>query len=94
MPRIFSKSITKGVKFVENPEVVSCVRCTSPPPSLSLELIDPSYVKQQPCTEPQKPPSVQFVLSQEYTGIAPPVTKLINSLVTLHVNPSTNLIET
>ncbi|OCF43052.1 hypothetical protein I317_03146 [Kwoniella heveanensis CBS 569] len=39
-----------------------------------------------------KPPSVQFTLSQLYKFKVPPSEKLVNSLVTLHVDPSSNLI--
>ncbi|WWC88987.1 uncharacterized protein L201_003903 [Kwoniella dendrophila CBS 6074] len=59
MPRIFSKSETKGLKFLDNPEV--------------------------------KPPSVQIVLSQLY-HMKPTGSKLVNSLVTFHVDPKSNLI--
>ncbi|WVR06762.1 hypothetical protein IAU60_003797 [Kwoniella sp. DSM 27419] len=60
MPKIFSNSVTKGVKVLDNPEV--------------------------------KPPSVQFSLSQDYTFKGINSNKLVNSLITLHVDPSSNLI--
>ncbi|ORY26325.1 hypothetical protein BCR39DRAFT_470405 [Naematelia encephala] len=60
MPKIFSSSITKGYKVLDNPEV--------------------------------KPPSIQFSLSQLYKLKLPPTEKLVNSLITLHVDPSSNLI--
>ncbi|WRT66689.1 uncharacterized protein IL334_003649 [Kwoniella shivajii] len=59
MPSIFSQSETKGLKFLENPEV--------------------------------KPPSVQVSLSQLY-HFKTAGSKLVNSLVTFHVDPSSNLI--
>ncbi|WWC94443.1 hypothetical protein V866_001289 [Kwoniella sp. B9012] len=59
MPKIFSSSETKGLKFLDNPEV--------------------------------KPPSVQISLSQLYK-MKPAGEKLVNSLVTFHVDPSSNLI--
>ncbi|KAK8864703.1 hypothetical protein IAR55_001955 [Kwoniella newhampshirensis] len=62
MPAIFSSSETKGLKFLDNPEI--------------------------------KPPSVQFTLSQLYHFKFPPMEKLVNSLITLHVDPSSNLILT
>ncbi|KAK1923969.1 hypothetical protein DB88DRAFT_488642 [Papiliotrema laurentii] len=39
-----------------------------------------------------KPPSVQFSLSQLYKFKVPSTEKLVNSLITLQVDPSTNLI--
>ncbi|WWC62228.1 uncharacterized protein I303_104824 [Kwoniella dejecticola CBS 10117] len=59
MPKIFSSSETRGLKFLENPEV--------------------------------QPPSVQISLSQLYK-MKPTGEKLVNSLVTFHVDPSSNLI--
>ena len=40
----------------------------------------------------QKPPSVQFSLSQLYTLKMGNTEKLVKSLITLHVDPSDNLI--
>ncbi|KAK4686467.1 hypothetical protein P7C73_g3655, partial [Tremellales sp. Uapishka_1] len=60
MPSIFSSSVTKALKVLDNPEV--------------------------------KPPSVQFSLSQDYTFKGIGTQKLVDSLITLHVDPSTNLI--
>ncbi|KAK6909848.1 hypothetical protein I204_04763 [Kwoniella mangroviensis CBS 8886] len=59
MPKIFSSSETKGLKFLDNPEV--------------------------------KSPSVQISLSQLYK-MKPAGEKLVDSLVTFHVDPSSNLI--
>lgn len=39
----------------------------------------------------QKPPSVQFALSQHY--VIGSTEKTVNSKITLHVDPSTNLIK-
>lgn len=40
----------------------------------------------------QKAPSVQFALAQLYKIKTPSQEKLVNSKITLHVDPSTNLI--
>lgn len=40
----------------------------------------------------QKAPSVQFALAQLYKLKTPSTEKLVNSKITLHVDPSTNLI--
>ncbi|EIW65968.1 hypothetical protein TREMEDRAFT_66057 [Tremella mesenterica DSM 1558] len=51
--------------------------------TLDLKVLDNPQVK---------PPSVQFALAQNYHVKTPQTTKLVNSLITLTVDPSTKLI--
>lgn len=77
MPKVFEKSVTEDLKVLDNPEVVS---------STVISAIHAN------ADDDQKPPSVQFALAQNYTMKTPKTDKLVNSKITLHVDPSTNLI--
>lgn len=77
MPKVFEWSKTEDLKVLDNPDVVS-PSCTN---SLGFELIIQ-----------KKAPSVQFALAQLYKIKTPSQEKLVNSKITLHVDPSTNLI--
>lgn len=77
MPKIFEWSKTEDVKVLENPEVVSH----------HTKIFKLSQADAQ-----QKSPSVQFALAQLYKVKTPSQEKLVNSKITLHVDPSNNLI--
>ena len=84
MPKVFSSSETKDLKVLDNPAVVSAaLRRAALPARSSRTPFASSH---------QKPPSVQFSLSQLYTLKMGNTEKLVKSLITLHVDPSDNLI--
>ena len=102
MPKIFSASYTKALKFLDNPEIVRpdppfLIRSATPSSSPTWISHSPSLCllrsdDQNDIMIPQQPPSFQVSLSQEYHMKGGSMVKTTDSKVTFLRDPQTKLI--